>query len=150
MKTTQEAVVSLSKMDTDNQRLALGAVNDDYDLKEIVERIEQTERKKQRNAEIERIRGLEIGNQAILPDEQQNDINNFVNQVFNVDIMDLLKILPDKSIHMAIVDPDYNVGIKYNGTSYKMEFGAYVKWYVDLAKELYRVLKNDGNIFFIN
>ncbi|QWR77969.1 DNA-methyltransferase [Candidatus Magnetomonas plexicatena] len=51
---------------------------------------------------------------------------------------------------MAIVDPDYNVGIKYNGISYKMKFGDYIKWYIDLAKELHRVLKDDGNMFFIN
>lgn len=73
-----------------------------------------------------------------------------INKVYNNDIFDLLKTLPDNSVDMIYSDPDYNVGIKYNGKSYTKNFGEYIEWYIALAKESLRVLKPDGNMFFIN
>lgn len=67
-----------------------------------------------------------------------------------MDIMELLKKLPDKSIDMVYGDPDYNVGIKYGDKSYTKTFNEYIDWYVDLARESLRVLKDDGNMFLIN
>ncbi|MBN2020677.1 MAG: site-specific DNA-methyltransferase [Sedimentisphaerales bacterium] len=64
--------------------------------------------------------------------------------------MALLKELPDKCVDMVYGDPDYNVGIKYGDKSYTKNFDEYVEWYIDLAKESLRVLKDTGNIFFIN
>ena len=73
-----------------------------------------------------------------------------MNDIYFGDVMELLKQLPDKSVDMIYSDPDYNVGIKYNGKSYKKKFDEYINWYIDLAKESFRVLKDDGNMFFIN
>lgn len=73
-----------------------------------------------------------------------------LNKVYNDDIFNILKALPDNSVDMIYSDPDYNVGIKYNGTSYTKTFKEYVEWYVALAKESLRVLKPNGNMFFIN
>lgn len=73
-----------------------------------------------------------------------------LNQVFQDDVMNILRQLPDKSVDMIYGDPDYNVGIKYNQKSYTQNFDAYINWYVELAKECFRVLKDDGNMFFIN
>jgi DNA modification methylase len=67
-----------------------------------------------------------------------------------MDVMELLKKLPDKSIDCIYSDPDYNVGIKYQGKSYTIAFDKYIDWYIELAKESFRVLKDDGNMFFIN
>lgn len=77
-------------------------------------------------------------------------MNEFVNKIFNTDVMDVLKKMPDKSVDMIYSDPDYNVGIKYNSKSYTKNFDEYIEWYIDLAKESLRVLKDEGNIFFIN
>ena len=74
----------------------------------------------------------------------------YLNDVYFGDVIDLLKELPDKSIDMIYSDPDYNVGIKYNGKSYKKKFDEYIDWYIKLAKESFRVLKDEGNMFFIN
>ncbi len=74
----------------------------------------------------------------------------FFNNVYNTDVMEVLKGLPDKSIDMVYGDPDYNVGIKYNNKSYTKNFNEYIEWYAELAKESLRVLKDDGNLFFIN
>lgn len=79
-----------------------------------------------------------------------SDLAPFLNQVFNEDIMAVLKRLPDKSVDIVYGDPDYNVGIKYNKTSYTRSFNEYIDWYIELARECFRVLKDDGNMFFIN
>jgi len=77
-------------------------------------------------------------------------MDNFINKVFNDDIIKTLKKLPDNSVDMVYSDPDYNVGIKYNGKSYTKKFNEYIDWYIELAKESLRVLKDNGNMFFIN
>jgi len=77
-------------------------------------------------------------------------MTEYINKVFNEDVMKLIKRLPDKSIDMIYSDPDYNVGIRYNNKSYTKSFDEYIDWYIELAKESIRVLKDEGNIFFIN
>ena len=80
----------------------------------------------------------------------RQSIEQFIDTVYLGDVMDLLAQLPDKSVDMVYGDPDYNVGIKYEGKSYKRKFDEYIDWYIKLAKESLRVLKDDGNLFFIN
>lgn len=80
----------------------------------------------------------------------EDKLEKFRNKVFNEDIMKVLKELPDNSVDMVYGDPDYNVGIKYGDKSYTKNFDEYIEWYIELAKESIRVLKNDGNLFFIN
>ncbi len=77
-------------------------------------------------------------------------LKQYLNQVFLTDILALLKDLPDKSIDMVYGDPDYNVGVKYGDKSYTKNFNEYIEWYIELAKESLRVLKDSGNMFFIN
>ncbi len=77
-------------------------------------------------------------------------LNNFRNKVLNDDILNVLKQLPSNSIDMVYGDPDYNVGIKYGDKSYTKNFNGYIEWYIELAKESLRVLKETGNMFFIN
>ena len=80
----------------------------------------------------------------------ENNIYNYLNKVFLKDIMDLLKELPDKSVDMVYGDPDYNVGVNYGDKSYTKTFGEYIEWYIELARESLRVLKDTGNMFLIN
>ena len=77
-------------------------------------------------------------------------IENYLNKVFLKDITAVLKELPDKCVDMIYGDPDYNVGIKYGDKSYTKTFDEYIEWYIDLAKESLRVLKDAGNMFLIN
>jgi DNA modification methylase len=80
----------------------------------------------------------------------QNIIQQYLNKVFLKDIMALLEELPDKGIDMVYGDPDYNVGVKYGDKKYTKSFDEYIEWYIRLAKESLRVLKDDGNMFLIN
>jgi site-specific DNA-methyltransferase (adenine-specific) len=77
-------------------------------------------------------------------------MDKFLNRVFLMDVIDLLKKLPDKCVDMVYGDPDYNVGIKYGDKSYTRNFNEYIEWYVELAQESLRVLKDTGNMFLIN
>ena len=82
--------------------------------------------------------------------DDKTNIEKYLNTVFLGDIMDLLEELPDKSVDMVYGDPDYNVGVKYGGKSYTKTFEEYIEWYIELAKESLRVLKDTGNMFLIN
>lgn len=77
-------------------------------------------------------------------------LNNFRNKVLNDDVFNVLKQLPDGSVDMVYGDPDYNVGVKYGDKSYTKNFDEYIEWYIELARESLRVLKDTGNMFFIN
>ncbi len=77
-------------------------------------------------------------------------IEEYYNRVFLKDIRDLLKELPDNSVDMVYGDPDYNVGVRYGDKSYTKGFNEYIEWYIQLAKESLRVLKDTGNMFLVN
>lgn len=72
------------------------------------------------------------------------------NQVFQQDVLEFLRTLPDNSLDMVYGDPNYNVGINYAGRNYTTKWDEYITWYGELARESLRVLKDDGNLFFIN
>lgn len=85
-----------------------------------------------------------------MANKRSHKVDKYLNQVFLTDIMELLKNLPDKSVDMVYGDPDYNVGVKYGDKSYTRAFSEYMAWYIELAKESLRVLKDTGNMFLIN
>lgn len=72
------------------------------------------------------------------------------NLIYNEDVFDTLNRLSDNSIDMVFGDPDYNVGINYSGAKYTQKWDEYIEWYINLAKESLRVLKEDGNLFMLN
>lgn len=77
-------------------------------------------------------------------------MENHLDKVFQKDVFDLLKELPDGSVDMVYGDPDYNVGVKYGAVSFTKTFDEYIDWYVDLARESLRVLKDTGSMFLVN
>lgn len=77
-------------------------------------------------------------------------IENFINKIFNEDILATLERMPDNSIDMVYGDPDYNVGINYAGKKFTANWNEYIDWYIKLAKECMRVLKPTGNLFMMN
>ena len=82
--------------------------------------------------------------------QRQGKISDYLNRVYNGDVMHVLKDLPDNSVDMIFGDPDYNVGIRYGENNYTKKFEDYINWYIELTKESMRVLKNDGNLFMMN
>lgn len=82
--------------------------------------------------------------------QQKGNVSDYLNKVYNGDVMHVLRDLPDNSVDMIFGDPDYNVGIKYGENNYTRKFEDYISWYLELTKESMRVLKNDGNLFMLN
>lgn len=72
------------------------------------------------------------------------------NRVVNDDVMAVLRDLPDGCVDLIYGDPDYNAGISYDGRTFTASWDDYVDWYIGLAAECLRVLRTDGNLFFIN
>lgn len=72
------------------------------------------------------------------------------NRIVNNDVMSVLRDLPDDCVDMIYGDPDYNVGVDYDGRKFTSSWDDYVRWYIALAKECMRVLRADGNMFLIN
>jgi len=77
-------------------------------------------------------------------------LKNYRNKVFNKDVLEILKKLPDNSLDMIYGDPDYNVGIDYSGKKYTQKWTDYIHWYIELNRECMRVLKPTGNLFMLN
>lgn len=77
-------------------------------------------------------------------------LSAFRNKVFNKDVIEVLKEIPNDSLDMIYGDPDYNVGINYNGKTYTQKWNDYIDWYINLVKESMRVLKPTGNLFMMN
>ncbi|MDR3243887.1 MAG: site-specific DNA-methyltransferase [Elusimicrobiota bacterium] len=75
---------------------------------------------------------------------------NILNKVFNEDVFLTLNKIPDNSVDMIYGDPDYNVGINYNGKKYTQKWNDYIDWYIKLTRECIRVLKPEGNLFMLN
>lgn len=75
---------------------------------------------------------------------------HFQDTVVLGDVLETLRALPDNCLHMVYGDPDYGVGINYAGKKYTQRWEEYIDWYVELATECMRVLRDDGNLFFIN
>lgn len=73
-----------------------------------------------------------------------------LNQVFPDKIEKLLVDLEDESVDCIFADPDYNVGVMYQGHSYSKRFATYIADCIGWAKECERVLKPDGNFFIVN
>ena len=63
------------------------------------------------------------------------------NQIFNADVMNVLRDIPDNSIDLVYADPDYNVGINYAGQKCKLPWDSYIAWYSDIITESMRVNK---------
>ena len=74
----------------------------------------------------------------------------YLNRVVNDDVMNVLRDLPDDCVDMIYGDPDYNVGVTYDGRAFTSSWDQYIEWYVRLAEECLRVLRTDGNMFLIN
>lgn len=73
-----------------------------------------------------------------------------LNRLHHGSIFDILPMIPDESVDCVFADPDYNVGVKYQGRSYTKRFNQYIDDCILWAKEAHRVLKKDGNLFIIN
>ena len=85
---------------------------------------------------------------------QQTNISNikdteWKNKIFQTDCIEgMRRFIPDKAIDLIVTSPPYNIGVKYNTHNDNMPFSDYLDWMDELAKECFRVLKDNGSFFF--
>ena len=77
-------------------------------------------------------------------------IDNFTNNIFQGDCLDLFRNIPDNSVDVTFADPPFN--LKKNYTSYgdSLEFQEYLDWCEKWISEMVRVTKPTGSIFLHN
>ena len=72
-----------------------------------------------------------------------------LNKIYQMDCIEgMKKLIPDKSIDVIVTSPPYNIGMKYNMHNDNMPFDEYLDWLEEVAKECFRVLKDNGSFFF--
>ncbi len=82
--------------------------------------------------------------------EEQEKKNNFkFNQFLCGDVLEMMRKIPNDSIHFAITSPPYNVGKDYDNHNDKMSHEKYLEWLNKVWIETKRVLVNGGR-FAIN
>ena len=75
-------------------------------------------------------------------------MDRFINKLFQMDNLELLKQLPDNSIDLIYCDILYNTGKKFK--DYDDNLGTpqqAMDWYRPRLNEMYRILKNNGSIW---
>lgn len=54
------------------------------------------------------------------------------------------------SFHCIYADPDYNVGVRYNGKAERLSFSNYIEWCSRWARLSHELLRPEGNLFVMN
>jgi site-specific DNA-methyltransferase (adenine-specific) len=70
-----------------------------------------------------------------------------LNRIYQMDCIEGMKLLPDSSIDLVVTSPPY--ADRRKSTYGGVHADVYNDWFLDVAKELYRVLKPTGS-FFLN
>lgn len=70
-----------------------------------------------------------------------------LNKIYNMDCLDGLKQLEDKSIDTIWTDPPFNINYDYDEYKDNMNEEDYFKWCNEWIEESFRVLKDNGSIF---
>lgn len=63
------------------------------------------------------------------------------------DAIDEMKKIPDKSIHLIVTDPPYNLNKDYGNNQDKLEFEEYLNFSRQWLTEANRILKDNGTIY---
>ena len=98
------------------------------------------------------------------------DIKEMLNTVVQGDSLTIMKEMPDECVDIVVTSPPYNLlnskgsGFKasasswinaalrdgYDGHSDDMPYEEYIKWQQECVKEMFRLIKPDGAVFYNN
>ncbi|MGM0381289.1 MAG: DNA-methyltransferase [bacterium] len=68
--------------------------------------------------------------------------------LYNCDCRDgMEEKIDEKSVDLVVTSPPYNLGIDYNAYDDSSSRESYLKWMEDWAKQVKKVLKDDGSLF---
>lgn len=95
------------------------------------------------------IQGKVISTFRNLEEKEKKDERFKFNQFLCGDVLEMMKKIPDSSIHFAVTSPPYNVGKDYDNHNDKMKHKDYLDWLYKVWEETKRVLVPGGR-FAIN
>jgi site-specific DNA-methyltransferase (adenine-specific) len=95
------------------------------------------------------IQGKVISTFRNLEEREKKEEKFKFNQFLCGDVLDMMKKIPDCSIHFAVTSPPYNVGKDYDNHNDKMKHQDYLDWLYKVWQETKRVLVPGGR-FAIN
>jgi site-specific DNA-methyltransferase (adenine-specific) len=95
------------------------------------------------------IQGKVISTFRNLEEQKKKEDKFKFNQFLCGDVLDMIKKIPDSSIHFAVTSPPYNVGKDYDNHNDKMNHQDYLDWLYKVWIETKRVLVPGGR-FAIN
>ena len=72
------------------------------------------------------------------------------NKILNMDVLDGLRRIPDNAVDLALVDPPYNLQIRYGNCSDNMSSSKYVEWCKKWISEVSRTLRPGGILTLVN
>lgn len=100
------------------------------------------------------------------------DFDKYINNIIHGDCLEVMRTMPDKCIDVIITSPPYNLlnstgnGLKkntncgkwknaaikegYNQYNDNMPYKEYIEWQKQCVKEMVRIIKDDGAIFYNN
>lgn len=70
-----------------------------------------------------------------------------LNRIYQRDCIEGMRLLPDDSVDLIVIDPPYNIGKDARWDKWKT-VDAYVDWMTEVFKECERVLKPNGSFYF--
>lgn len=68
------------------------------------------------------------------------------NRIINGDCVEVMKTLPEGSIHLIVTSPPYNVGISYDTHIDNIPMNNYWEWTEKWLQGAYKILKDDGRV----
>ncbi len=71
-------------------------------------------------------------------------IKDFEDKIIEGDVLEVMKQIPNNSVHLAITSPPYNVGKDYDNHNDKMNYQEYLDWLNKVWKETQRILVHGG------
>jgi len=77
-------------------------------------------------------------------EDKQPKLEEVLDRVICADCLEVMKALPEESIHLAITSPPYNVGVNYDVHHDSMAYKRYLDWLNEVWKELMRILVEGG------
>lgn len=69
---------------------------------------------------------------------------DLINRIICGDVLEVMRQIPDDTVHLAITSPPYNVGIRYDNHNDEMNYDEYLNWLEKVWLQTKRVLVSGG------
>src|SRR5690606_37466739 len=72
-----------------------------------------------------------------------------LNRIYQMDCIEGMRLLPDDSVDLIVIDPPYNIGKDKRWDKWRSVEG-YVAWMTEVFRECERVLKSNGSFYWFH